>query len=386
MDLEKEFKKELDVIIRNLLIKEKIAVIGAIVCSTDISFTTEKEAETINTMCTNGDYIKINPIFWSKLSKQDKIYCLAHQLWHIALLHPIRATNKDPKFFRIAADVVVANILDDSGFKTDKIKVATVSSLKDHSTEDIYDKLMLGDIKPPPEDKDDIGNDLEFSNKLSDEEQKEFEREIKSKLAGFGSMSGDLPGEVKDIISDFLKPRIKFGNILKRFLTNLGEESRTYQRPNHRLDNDNLILATTTEDLGKLTHINFYIDSSGSVSDEEIVVFNSEIKQIKELYNPETLSVITFDTKIITEHTFSQKDKYDYIEIVGRGGTDFDCVFEHITNNKPTVAIICTDLDIHRIPDKPKNTEIAWLCTVLNPRTTPTFGKLIYVDIGAYNE
>ncbi|MFP3624830.1 VWA-like domain-containing protein, partial [Burkholderia sp. SIMBA_051] len=75
-----------------------------------------------------------------------------------------------------------------------------------------------------------------------------------------------------------------------------------------------------------------------------IVRFGSELKFVKETYNPEKLSIVQFDTRIQRTDTWGEDDPFEKIEIIGRGGTHLECVRRDMLEENPTAAIIFTDM------------------------------------------
>ena len=68
----------------------------------DLVFTYE-----VDTASTNGDTLKINPLFFMSLGHQYQLVVVAHECLHAAYGHPYRAKGKDPVLWNKAADYVV---------------------------------------------------------------------------------------------------------------------------------------------------------------------------------------------------------------------------------------------------------------------------------------
>src|SRR5690606_36181796 len=90
------------------------------------------------------------------------------------------------------------------------------------------------------------------------------------------------------------------------------------------------------EDEGRLEHLIYYLDVSGSVTDAQAMRFNSEVKYIKDTFNPKKLTLAQFDTRITWERTFLEDDPFDEIVIIGRGGTHLEPVRQHMIKHRPT--------------------------------------------------
>ena len=111
-----ELEKDLQRVKKQLLFKRNMGLLGGLLCSTEILFSYDLE-----TAGTNGSWIKINPNYWISLNNEYRISLLAHELMHLALLHPFRLTpDMNQRKHNIAADIVVDNLLVDYGFMIPK--------------------------------------------------------------------------------------------------------------------------------------------------------------------------------------------------------------------------------------------------------------------------
>jgi predicted metal-dependent peptidase len=126
-----------------------------------------------------------------------------------------------------------------------------------------------------------------------------------------------------------------------------------------------------------LENLMYFVDVSGSITDPYIIRFNSELKYIKETFNPEKLTVVQFDHRIQDVKVFTDEDEFGKIEVVGRGGTSLSPVRELILKEKPTAVIIFSDLEC--APMEKVDCPIIWV-VVNNPKTRPAFGRIINIQ------
>lgn len=61
----------------------------------------------LESACTDGDNIFVDIDFYSKLTNDERLFVLAHEVWHSVLLHFARLQNRDRKLFNIAADLEI---------------------------------------------------------------------------------------------------------------------------------------------------------------------------------------------------------------------------------------------------------------------------------------
>jgi predicted metal-dependent peptidase len=194
-----------------------------------------------------------------------------------------------------------------------------------------------------------------------------------SKLAG---QAGHLPGNIEKVLKQFLQPIIQWEILLHRFFSDLLDENVTWSRPNRRYTD--MYLPSKFTDDGRLAKLNYYMDVSGSVSDSDVLRFNSEVKHVKDTYNPEEMNLVQFDTRITSETRITESDQFNEIKIVGRGGTALEPVRQHINEHKPTAAIIFSDLFCTPMAPLDFDIPIIWVA-VGNRSATVPFGQLIHI-------
>jgi predicted metal-dependent peptidase len=154
------------------------------------------------------------------------------------------------------------------------------------------------------------------------------------------------------------------------------DEDYTWARPNRR--HCDIYLPSRFTDDGRLAHLIYYFDTSGSTSNADITRFNSEVKYIQETLKPAKLTVVQFDTCIQHERVFLEGDDFSEIVVYGRGGTSLVPVREHILKHEPTAAVIFSDLECN--PMAPLGIEVPVIWAVVGRGGhTPTFGRVIHI-------
>src|SRR5690606_10120403 len=112
------------------------------------------------------------------------------------------------------------------------------------------------------------------------------------------------------------------------FFTDLLDEDYSWKRPNRRYQD--MYLPSRFTDDGRLAHLAYYLDVSGSITDPQVLRFNSEVKYIQEDLKPEKLTLIQFSDKITQVKEFEVDEPFDEIKVVGRGGTLYAPIKEHM--------------------------------------------------------
>ena len=102
---------------------------------------------------------------------------------------------------------------------------------------------------------------------------------------------------------------------------------------------------------------------------------HDSIRTLKETLNPEKMTVIFWDTRIVKEQTFTDKEQYGEIRVNAGGGTSLGPVYTRVRAINPEALVIFTDLEV-TVPPEP-SWETIWLVTSKHDRIP----KNIYGDV-----
>ena len=115
----------------------------------------------VKTATTNGKYIKFNPQFIEGLTPEEIRGVLAHEVEHVARLHPFRRGNRDLETWQKATDFEINGHLIEAGFTLPDGHLYD-PRFKDQPAERIYstlkDEAQEGDPSPNAKPQDQ-GND-----------------------------------------------------------------------------------------------------------------------------------------------------------------------------------------------------------------------------------
>lgn len=118
------------------------------------------------------------------------------------------------------------------------------------------------------------------------------------------------------------------------------------------------------------------IDTSGSITNEEIEIFLSEINGM--VAEKVECHVVMFDTKLLGEPEEIKK-KIKSMEIVGRGGTSFTPLFQYSDEHKYDGVVLFTD-GCAPFDYQPKS-RVLWALSPAGASVQPPFGKRVVVEI-----
>lgn len=322
------------------------------------------------TAATDGVKIMYHPEFWDTLTTPEKVGLIAHEVWHIAWGHLFRLGNRDPLLWNIACDHVINLMLLSKGFELPSIRLAD-PKYRNKSSEEVYrllekdkqdgknipgysDHPMIGDIKPqefenlPQHIKDEI------REKILDSLCKAKTRTEMQNPEEWGSM----PGAFKSMLEKQLDPVLSWQDILAAYMMNYIKGDYSYQRPNKRFM-PGVYLPTQHEPT--IGDIMIAIDTSGSITNQQLQEILSEAAHIKTRFNPEKMIMIACDSRIHEIHEVDQLTNFSDLEFTGGGGTSFYPVINYCKENPPNVLIYFTDLWAEEITEEP-GFDTIWIC------------------------
>lgn len=361
--------------------------LGSIMSTTNFVWDT-----TISTAATNGTVIVWNPYYFLSLTPRGRVTILKHELWHVGYLDCIRVGSRNHLAWNYACDIRINNHLHNEG-EACGISDVKINLWLDHaydgmSPEDIYDKIYPQDIEDLVLKYGEAHDDLSDPEIPSEVFPQKIDKwtvlnnliaSVQSTAIGGGGGAGSVPGEVETTLKRFLAPKLPWNQLLFNFFNENYQQDYSMKKPNRRFQ-DMYLPSLVDSDEGGLDHLMFFGDVSGSVNDAEFTRYCSEVKYIKDHFNPEKLTFVQFDMTIQSIKTWEQNELFDEVVRKGYGGTSLDCVRSLILEKKPTAVVILSDLQctpmepiaqIYKVP-------LLWVA-VNNGGAKVNEGKLIFM-------
>jgi predicted metal-dependent peptidase len=331
----------------------------------------------IKTACAGHGFIFFNPEFFHSIPEETRKTVVAHEIYHLILKHLDRAKKLDPDIANQAQDHAINIGLEDDGFTFEGTDPCKDRKYYGMSSEDIYNQIW----EKKPEDRPSNPDGFEAPETIEDLIQEALDQDGKSKslddqiedaedaIDKAAEQAGNIPGSLAILLQATNRPVMLEGysyqKIFEKYLIDpLTGGKRTFMRPNRRMHGQKspLILAGRMKrrgHLNRLTHLVYALDVSGSINGRMRTQFHSSVATIKKVLNPEKLTVILFDTRIVHEQTFTDKQPYTDITVNAGGGTDLCDVYRRVAKLDPEALVVFTDLEVG-IPPQPK-WETIWL-------------------------
>ncbi len=332
-------------------------------------------AADIPTLSVDGKTLRYNPEFVAKLTFQQLVGCIAHEVMHCALAHHARRGSRDPRTFNEACDYAINPMIVAAGM-TLPDGVLSSPEFDGKPAEEIYGVLWGrkrqqqpqpdpdadGD-KPGQQFEGDVGNCGSFCDSVDDQgkkhspaERQHEEREWKTAGAeaiAVAKRAGNVPGSLVEMFDKLRAPRVDWRDALRRFVGASAKQDYRWTPPNRRYIAAGLYLPSVRSD--SVGEIVFAIDTSGSMNAEALQSAVDELNSILVDVEPERVHVIHCDVMI---HQIDVVEPGDYpikVEAKGRGGTRFAPVFEWIAEQDftPACVVYFTDLECNAFGDEP---------------------------------
>ena len=230
----------------------------------------------------------------------------------------------------------------------------------------------------------------DVSDELSNEQKEENEiwttrmvdaTEIAEQISiEFGSTGRGLtPLAAERVIKELKEVQTDWRTVLENFIQ---EEINDYSfsPPDRRFEDSPFFLPDFNEKDERVEDILFMIDTSGSMSDEQITTAYSEIKGAIDQFDGKLKGWLGFfDAVVVKPQEFENEDEFKIIRPAGGGGTSFDIIFEYVQNemrDKPPASIIILTDGYAPFPDEKEAMGIPVLWIINNEDAQPPWGKV----------
>jgi len=314
------------------------------------------EDPSCETMATDGQKLYFNSKFVQSLTKAELVFVVAHEVLHNAFEHHVRRQHRDPRLWNIAADYAINGELVECGFTMPKCGLIH-KDFTGLSAEEIY--RILGDDSKRPADLPDPGaipgsSDPGGCGRIMDaadahdkdgleRARAEARMMVAQAAAVAAKKAGKLSANLQRLINTLLTPVVDWRAVLRRFIDESNSRDYSWTRPNRRYLSSGFILPGMVTD--GISHITIAVDTSGSIDNDILSRFASEINGAFGDGMIDKITVIYADSNVCAVERFEAGDELK-LNPAGGGGTAFSDTFDWIAKNEPdTNAIIYfTDL------------------------------------------
>lgn len=314
-------------------------------------------------------------------------FLILHELMHIVNKHII---YKYDTIKNLAMDLVINDILSDVAdvkLKTleEYKKLLGVYSFKEYTWEEVYEMLQeleSGGKSKKGDDNSDSGEMISEEIIINEDALVEMEKklihglEMAEKTVGLDSLGQMLKARL-------LKSNTNWREVLRNLLFDLSYRIKDYSfsKINKKSYAVNIILPGWIKE--EEISLNIVIDTSGSISESELSMFISEVKNLIEQFEING-KVYIHDTKVLYENDIKNiRENFEDLlkNLRGGGGTSHKEVFEKIRmQSGKKVNILFTDgySDLEEIEDLKMYENIFVVAKNYN-KEIENYGKVIVV-------
>ena len=357
----------------------------------------------LRTAATDGERIFMDIAFCSTLSTDERLFVMAHEVWHCVLMHMLRCQTRDPSAFNVAADMEVNHMLKKEGLKPPSKCLMPNPEWDELSAEELYEHLRKRPKQGKQEqdvqeadtqDGNGIGSDKQFDkhiypstssgedNKIAVTDQwgevwfdkdyaplitKELADKIRERIVAVAQQIertwGTIPEHLANIVRAALRPQIRWQEVLAQFVTRCYGGSRRWLPPNRRHISQGLYLQSSRKERLQAA---VAIDTSGSTT-ADLPQFFSELTSLLNTFGDYELTVMQCDCEIQNVEKFDAYNPFHSTDwkAYGHGGTDFRPPFVYVAEHseiEPSCLIYITD-GCGPAPDNPPPYPVLWILT-----------------------
>ena len=245
--------------------------------------------------------------------------------------------------------------------------------------------LMKGNVEDALRNMDKGTDDHRFGEvrELTADELKKLEGEIDKALRQGGMLAGRMGGNIPRVIGELLEPQVDWREVLREFVQSAmrGKDEYTWRKMSKPyLANDMYIPSMHSETMGELV---VAIDTSGSIDNEQISAFASELASICDVCNPDKVRVLWWDTKVHGEQVFegNYQDIAKMLKPMGGGGTHVGCVSDYMIKSSinAEVLVIFTDGYVEHDIKWEVSAPTMWFVTQNGSFDPPSGGRMVKV-------
>jgi len=323
-----------------------------------------------STAATDGRRFYYNTEFIKKMRPKEVEFLFGHEVLHNVYDHMGRAgKDRDPKLFNCAADYCVnADLLQFNigerinpclfdikykGWSAEEVYDDLYDKVQKIDIDDLLEQLIddhlegEGELDEEDQDGSEEGNSKSKRPRLTAEERQQIKDEIREAVLQAAQATGasNLPAGVSRLIKNMTQPVVDWRELLQQQIASTVKNDFTWMRPSRKSWHIDAIMPGMKP--GEQIDIAIGIDTSGSISEQDISAFMAEIQGIMDTYDEYRIQVWSFDTEVYNHREYTSENLEDIADYdpAGGGGTDFMANWDYMKANniEPKKFIMFTD-------------------------------------------
>lgn len=331
----------------------------------------------------------INPEYWETQDDIQQLNLLNHEIYHIVFQHMFMTSFfKNHEVLNVAADCEVNSYLQNLD---DTWIVPSMFNAESKLGTKVYYDIIMSQTPPPPlqggggsnssnilpDTKDDHSSWGKEFQECSDAEKQLIQNQINSQIKTAAEqtmkMNGTIPAEMKAIVDELFKPKPRVFDWKAYFRRMLGSIYDINIKKTRRKESIRFPGAAGIKHKKKVS-ILVAVDTSGSVNNEELKDFFSEITYIYKA--GARITILECDAAISANYEYTGKWTG---KVHGRGGTDFQPVIDYYKKNMKDYAALVyfTDGECSIPNNVPRDT--IWVITSAGDHKKEYPGRTLFI-------
>ena len=370
------------------------------------------------TACTNGRDEKYGRKFVADLKEPELNFVVLHENLHKAFRHLTtwkKLHDENHRLANAACDYVINLKLKDLDpsektiamprFKDGEMK-GKVMGLVDEKYRGMHAKQVFDLLKQEQQqggsggsgEPSEGGNpesdgegfdehDWDGAKEMTEEDKKVLEREIdqaiRQGVMAHQKIAGTGAGGLDRDLLDLLEPKVNWREMLREFVKSTchAKDTSSWRRVNRRFLSTGMYMPSLIGE--KVGHLVIAVDTSGSVGQEELSGFLTEVRGIAEEVKPSQVDLIYWDSEVAGHEEYSEGMVGDIINSTkpkGGGGTSPSCVSEYLKEKaiEPECIIVLTDGYVGNDWGRDWTAPVLWAIVGGNDVIAPN-GKTVHV-------
>ena len=331
----------------------------------------------------------INPEYWETQDDMQQLNLIQHEIYHIVFQHMFMTPFfKNHEVLNVAADCEVNSYL--QNLDNTWIIPSMFNAEPKLGTKTYYDIIMNQTPPPPPQrggdgngsnglpnTKDDHSSWGKEFQECSDAEKQLIQNQINSQIKTAAEqtikMRGTIPAEMQAIVDELFKPKPRVFDWKAYFRRMLGSIYDINIKKTRRKESIRFPGAAGIKHKKKVS-ILVAVDTSGSVNDEELKDFFSEITYIYKA--GARITILECDAAISANYEYTGKWTG---KVHSRGGTDFQPVIDYYRKNMKDYAALVyfTDGECSIPNNVPRDT--IWVITSAGDHSKKYPGRTLFI-------
>ena len=321
----------------------------------------------IEAFVSTGVKLEYNSDYLETLEVDELEFIFANGAMHASLAHEKRRSKRSGWLWQMATDMAINDMLVTNGL-TLPDRAHYRKRFAGMYAEEIYAELKA-DILREDEDLEyeaDNTEDVEPNDENNDSKSENQEEILQEQLLAEEAISllvgeqkqGEAPLSIERFFTLEYEGKVDWREELKVALDRYFRDDYTLLPPSKKLLYSGIYLPSSVSRTFRLVIV---VDSSGSVDEELLSEFLSEINFLMSLVQTYEIELLVCDDKVHSHRTFSSGESLE-VELKGNGGTDFRPAFSYVEEHFDDVKLLLYFTDLEgRFPLEVPNYEVKWV-------------------------